>query len=150
VSERAGVVAGWWAWLQFGWKRYAVRVKGKYDGGDNTWLKCRGGPGEWAVAFHGTNHCNLPGILSGGFKVGPRQLYKREVGAGVYVTPYMKTARGYASRTSLNFNGESRRVEVVLQCRVRPSAIKQTSRDDYWVINDPADIRPYGVLMRDV
>lgn len=81
--------------------------------------------------------------------MGPRQLYRKEVGTGVYVTPHMKTASIYASRTKLKFNGANRRVEVVLQCRVRPSAIKQTSRQDYWVINDPANVRPYGVLMRD-
>ena len=31
--------------LPVGWKRYAVKVKGKYDGGDNTWLRQRGDPG---------------------------------------------------------------------------------------------------------
>jgi|EP01043_Picozoa_sp_COSAG02_P046648 hypothetical protein len=31
--------------LPIGWKRYAVNVKGKYDGGDNTWLRQRGDPG---------------------------------------------------------------------------------------------------------
>jgi hypothetical protein len=30
--------------LPFGWKRYAVNVLGKYDNGDNTWLRCDGTP----------------------------------------------------------------------------------------------------------
>ena len=33
-------------------------------------------------------------------------------------------------------------MRIVLQCRVRTSAIKKTSRREYWVINNPADIRP--------
>ena len=83
--------------LPFGWKRYAVRVKGKYDGGDNTWLKCRGGPGEWAVAYHGTDHCNLPSILAGELRPGSMQVYQSEVGRGIYVTPHMKDATDYAN-----------------------------------------------------
>jgi hypothetical protein len=83
--------------LPYGWKRYAVRVKGKYDRGDNTWLKCRGGPGEWAVAYHGTDHCNLPSILAGELRPGSGQVYQSEVGRGVYVTPNMKDATEYAN-----------------------------------------------------
>ncbi len=152
--------------LPFGWKRYAVKVKGKYDGGDNTWLRQSGGPGEWAVAYHGTDHCNLPSILAGGLRAGSHQEHEWEVGRGVYVSPYMKDAADYSSVrrvpvpllhlraeqlsggasieqvTRLEHNGVMRNVRIVLQCRVRTSAIKKTSRTEYWVLNDPADIRP--------
>ncbi len=152
--------------LPFGWKRYAVRVKGKFDGGDNTWLRQRGGPGEWAVAYHGTDHCNLPSILAGGLRVGGGQWYESQVGRGVYVSPYMKDAADYScvrsvplavlkrraeqlsagasieQVTPLEHDGVTRNVRIVLQCRVRTSAIKKTSKRGYWVINDPADIRP--------
>merc|ERR1719186_1254814 len=47
----------------YGWKRYAIKVKGKYE--DDDWLgtlgsvKCnnkrtQGDTGEWCVAYHGT------------------------------------------------------------------------------------------------
>ena len=35
-----------------------------------------------------------------------------------------------------------------MQCRVKPTAIRVCSRNPYWVINDPKDIRPYGILLR--
>jgi hypothetical protein len=44
--------------------------------------------------------------------------------------------------TRLQHNGEARNVRIVLQCRVRTSAIKKTSKKAYWVLNNPADIRP--------
>eukprot|EP01048_Picozoa_sp_COSAG05_P022081 COSAG05_NODE_4279_length_1585_cov_2.716016_1_plen_281_part_00 len=59
--------------LPFGYMRYAVRVKDKYDDGSNTWLGMRNKPGEWAVAYHGTDHCNLPGILANGLHPGGAQ-----------------------------------------------------------------------------
>ena len=51
-----------------GWKRFALRVKGKYDGGDDGWLKMDGGPSEWAVAYHGTAMKVVPLIVKGGFR----------------------------------------------------------------------------------
>ena len=136
--------------LPYGYQRFAVGVKGKYDSGNNTWLRNSGGSGEWAVAYHGTQHCNLPGILSGGFQVGPRQAYANEVGRGVYVTPHIRTAEMYTRVTNLSHNGEQKNVRIILQCRVRPSAIRKTTDSrGYWVINDPADVRPYGVLMKE-
>ena len=36
------------------WTRVGLRVKGTYDNGDDSWLSCTGGSGEWAVAFHGS------------------------------------------------------------------------------------------------
>jgi len=102
---------------------------------------------EWAVAYHGTDHCNLPGILSGGLRAGSGQVYQNEVGRGIYCTPYMSDAEAYASKTTLQHNGETRTVQIVLQCRVRPSAIKKTSREGYWVINNPKDIRPCALAL---
>ncbi|CAE8585311.1 unnamed protein product, partial [Polarella glacialis] len=46
-------------------------------------------------------------------------------------------------------------VQIVLQLRVRPSAIRKVStgtdfEKKYWVINDPQDMRAYGVLIREL
>lgn len=35
---------------------------------------------------------------------------------------------------------------MILQCRVKPNKIKMAS-NNIWVINQPQDIRPYGVLL---
>lgn len=132
--------------LPFGWKRFAVDVRGKFDGGNNAWMGNAGKPGEWAVAYHGTHHQFLAPILDKGLKPGARQAFAGKVGTGVYCTPVLSTAQGYSSEVELSANGKTRKVSIILQCRVRPEAIKRAT-DDYWVINDPADIRPYGVLV---
>lgn len=131
--------------VPLGWKRYAVRVAGNYDDGDNAWMSLDGREGEWAVAYHGTHHEALAPIVLDGLKAGSRQMFQKEVGKGVYVTPLLRTAQAYAEEVCL----DGHRVQFVVQCRVRPSAIKICSRADYWVINDSKDLRPYGILVRD-
>lgn len=137
--------------LPVGWKRFAVQVKGAYDDGDNGWL--REDESGWAVAYHGTSKEGLGGILCTGFRVGERQKFAKDTGAGVYCTPIIDVAQHYSKPTLLR----GRSVQIVLQLRVRPSAINPV-RDPgaheferkYWVINNPDDIRAYGVLIREL
>jgi len=136
--------------LPVGWKRFAVSVKGLYDNGDNSWLK--EDDSGWAVAYHGTAGDSLPGILCAGFRVGDRQKFEKETGAGIYCTPWIDVAQHYSKPKML----EGHSVQVVLQLRVRPSAIKLITdpkatefERKYWVINNPDDIRAYGVLIRE-
>eukprot|EP00930_Biecheleria_cincta_P044929 TRINITY_DN30958_c0_g1_i1.p1 TRINITY_DN30958_c0_g1~~TRINITY_DN30958_c0_g1_i1.p1 ORF type:complete len:1064 (-),score=169.11 TRINITY_DN30958_c0_g1_i1:63-3254(-) len=133
--------------LPFGWKRFAVDVKGEYDDGDNKWLGS--GDGSWAIAYHGTSEEGLAGILATGFRVGPRQKFAGECGSGVYCTPFVEVAADYAPRN--NIRGHI--IQIVLQLRIKPSAIKRVTtgtdfENKYWVINDPADMRAYGALIR--
>ncbi|CAJ1399116.1 unnamed protein product [Effrenium voratum] len=137
--------------LPVGWKRFAVQVKGVYDDGDNGWL--REDESGWAVAYHGTSKEGLGGILCTGFRVGDRQKFAKEAGAGVYCTPTIQVAQHYSKPTLLR--GHS--VQIVLQLRVRPSAINPITdpkahefERKYWVINNPDDIRAYGVLIREL
>lgn len=137
--------------LPFGWKRFAVHVRGAYDDGDNSWL--REDENGWAVAYHGTSKEGLPGILSAGFQVGDRQKFADDVGTGVYCTPTIEVAQHYSKPTLLK--GHS--VQIVLQLRVKPESIRPVSdpkvtdfERKYWVINNPANIRAYGVLIREL
>lgn len=134
-----------------GWKRFAVSVKGQYDKGDNSWLK--EDETGWAVAYHGTAKESLPGILCTGFKVGGRQKFSDEIGAGVYCTPEIRVAQHYSRPQYVDGHA----VQIVLQLRVRPTAIKRIEdwkatdfERKYWVINNPADVRAYGVLIREL
>mmetsp|Transcript_105996 Transcript_105996/g.330585 ORF Transcript_105996/g.330585 Transcript_105996/m.330585 type:complete len:386 (+) Transcript_105996:136-1293(+) len=136
--------------LPVGWKRFAVNVKGQYDSGDNSWLK--EDDSGWAVAYHGTAKDSLPGILCAGFRVGSRQKFEKETGAGVYCTPWIEVAQHY-SKPQVH---KDHCVQIVLQLRVKPSAIrliKDKKATDfekkYWVINNPEHIRAYGVLIRE-
>lgn len=137
--------------LPVGWKRFAVQVKGVYDDGDNSWL--REDESGWAVAYHGTSKEGLGGILCTGFRVGDRQKFAKSTGAGVYCTPIIDVAQHYSKPALIR--GHS--VQIVLQLRVRPSAINPVTtpgahefEKKYWVINDPDDIRAYGVLIREL
>eukprot|EP00927_Polykrikos_kofoidii_P037988 TRINITY_DN3220_c0_g2_i1.p1 TRINITY_DN3220_c0_g2~~TRINITY_DN3220_c0_g2_i1.p1 ORF type:complete len:628 (+),score=126.36 TRINITY_DN3220_c0_g2_i1:77-1885(+) len=135
--------------LPVGWKRFAVKVQGQYDGGNNRWLK--EDESGWAVAYHGTSGKSLPGILATGFKAGPRQKFAKETGAGIYCTPWVDVAQHYSKPQAL----EAHSVQVVLQLRVKPSAIKKVTEaptdfeNKYWVINNTDEIRAYGVLIRE-
>lgn len=136
--------------LPIGWKRFAVNVKGQYDDGNNDWL--REDETGWAVAYHGTSGDSLPGILCSGFHVGDRQKFEKDTGAGIYCTQWIDVAQHYSKPQRL----EGRWVQIVLQLRVKPSAIRPITdakatdfERKYWVVNDPSDIRAYGVLIRE-
>lgn len=141
-----------------GFYGFAVNVLGKYDGGNNDWMKLEGNPGEWAVAYHGTKVDGFPQILTSGFRAGAGQAYRSHrcvktgapIGTGVYCTPGLPIAEGYAGEGH-DFNG--RKIIFVMQCRVNPAKIKHchdyaTNPNAYWVLNDPKDIRPYRVLIK--
>mmetsp|Transcript_35525 Transcript_35525/g.79649 ORF Transcript_35525/g.79649 Transcript_35525/m.79649 type:complete len:312 (-) Transcript_35525:42-977(-) len=94
----------------------------------------------------------------------------RKVGSGVFCTPNLTVAECYANgredrgseQKSMAVTIENRTLYFALQCRVRPEAIRRPHRhyafcsDEEvmgidgafeWVINDPDNIRPYGVLV---
>jgi len=135
--------------LPAGWMRFAVNVKGQFS--DNQWL--REDETGWAVAYHGTSGTSLPGILHSGFNVGSRQKFAKETGAGVYTSPLIDVAQHYCKPQLV----DGHYVQIVLQIRVKPSAIRPVSdpkatefERKYWVINDSECLRPYGVLIREL
>lgn len=134
--------------IPVGWKRFAVKVAGKYDGGDNTWMRSDGKAGEWAVAYHGTKYASIGSILAReGLKAGPGQACSSTCGVGIYCTPDLAVALGYATQVQVTAGGQTHAMQFILQCRVRPEAIRRGAAT-IWVINNPRDIRPYGVLCK--
>lgn len=143
-----------------GWKRIALKVLDKY--GDNTWLGPNGirtysYPGEWPVSYHGTSEDGAKGIIQSHYKVGDRQLY----GRGIYSTPDLSQASGYARDFVSKTNGKTYR--MVLQNRINPAQRKICKRVDYWLVpvNDgtseeeerrivESSIRPYGILLKEM
>jgi len=160
----------------YGWKRFCIRVAGKYDNGDDTWLH------DWAVAYHGCPMNAVPLIMKQGFKLGGLQGAAncidvrdgKKVGKGIYCSPNLEVIECYANgEEGKNLDGTKKQpastldghtVFFALMCRVNPAAIRRPVRpfarcnDEEvmgingtfeWVINDPANIRPYAVLIRD-
>ncbi len=60
------------------WERDGLKVKNKYDNGNNEWLAMNGNPNEWAVSFHGIKNASyvIPKVLNEGMREGPGQKYK--------------------------------------------------------------------------
>ena len=65
-----------------------------------------GNPKEWAVAFHGIRGLQTfvgQGVINNGLLAGTNQAYEKHktasgelVGEGIYCTPYIEVAEGYA------------------------------------------------------
>ena len=139
----------------YGWKRYAVSVLNRYVNDD--WLGPDGirtgqASGEWPVSYHGTNKISAEKIVEEGYKIGPGAMY----GPGIYTSPSLEMVeRIYAKEFS--YVGKS--YKVALQNRVNPdrnghlkivSASQTGVGADYWVSPNEHDVRPYGVLFREV
>ncbi|KAL0207119.1 hypothetical protein P9112_012830 [Eukaryota sp. TZLM1-RC] len=139
----------------YGWNRIALKVKDKFNDG-NEWLGTQGlrtksNANEWPVSYHGTAHNSANTIANDGFNLskGRRFLF----GHGVYTTPDVEVAALYAP----TYEADGRRFKVVLQNRVNPASDrliiiskKKTKVGEYWVSKDDVDVRPYGLLIKEV
>ena len=148
-----------------GWKGYALNVKGKYDGGDDTWLDYDDREGVFAVAYLGLSNIwdnkdkymkylgevNLPEIL----KMNYQQTYKndydlrsprKKCGCGVYLFQDPKIAENSAGIIDII----GIRYKVLLMCRVNPKKIRQpVGYKNCWILNPtPDEIRPYRILVK--
>ena len=146
-----------------GWIGIGLKVKDKYDDGDNTWIGMNNSEGEWCVAYHGVGRFKesdevkkITGLIcNSSFKAGTGQIHDdcedmfhagKKVGKGVYCTPHIKTAERYAGKSIIN--GKS--YKTVLMVRVKPDKIRGClDSEDYWVVNGTTDeIRPYRILYK--
>ena len=132
-----------------GWSGHGLRVLQKYE--NDEWLGNTGGPGEWCVAYHGTNVGFAESILKSKLLPGTRQAHQackninkkcseEKVGIGIYVTPKIKIAEEYST--------EKDNYKCIFMCRINPNKFR-TCDFDYWVV-DPSDtdIRPYRLLIK--
>ena len=155
-----------------GWIGYGLRVKDMYDNGNNDWLEMDNNPNEWAVAYHGIGKAHntsdtekiTNSIIKGGdfkngaFLVGNGQGCKdfddvrhpgQKVGKGVYCTPDINVAEGYAGQSSF-VNGK--RYKMVFMMRVKPDKIR-TSKESpkEWILDGTTnEMRPYRILLKKV
>ena len=136
-----------------GWKRYAVRAVGRYENDD--WLGPNGirtsqASGEWPVSYHGTNKESAERIVEEGYEIGPGNAF----GDGIYTSPSLEMVeRDYARE----FNCDGKRYKIALQNRVNPNghlkivdASINGSGADFWVSPNENDVRPYGILVREI
>ncbi|RIB27168.1 hypothetical protein C2G38_2137941 [Gigaspora rosea] len=127
-----------------GWKRFALKVSGKYDNGNNRWLGTDAN--AWPVSYHGTNKNNSKSIAEEGFLLskGKRFAY----GHGIYS---ISVAKLYASQ----FTFEGNNFLVVLQNRVNFKDLQKipkytTKIGEYWISKKDEDVRPYGICIKKI
>ncbi|RIB22093.1 hypothetical protein C2G38_1998868, partial [Gigaspora rosea] len=96
----------------YGWKRFGLKVAGKYDNGDDKWLGKD--KNSWPVSYHGTAKHNARSIAEDGYDLskGKRFAY----GRGIYSTPDIHIAEKYAEK----FEFEGSIYVMVFQNRVNP------------------------------
>ena len=154
--ERQGLRGGKIYKGPIGWTGHGLSVLDKYDGGNNTWLGMTGNtPGEWCVAYHGTNIQFAQSILITKLKAGGRQAYSgdddinhpgQKVGDRVYVTPEIEIAEGY----STSING----YKFVFMIRVNPKNLRipktnNKTNNVYWIVSGHSnDIRSYRLFIK--
>ena len=139
-----------------GWNGHGLRVSKKYDGGDDTWLGMDNSPGEWCVAYHGTNIKFAKSIIETNLRPGVNQYHKNcnninskcnleKVGIGIYVSPLPNTAELYSTLTN--------HYKCMFMCRINPNKFRTCAdtNKEYWVV-DPTeeDIRPYRLLIKKI
>lgn len=129
----------------YGWQRIALNVT-KY-GPDDTWLGATNKAGEWPVSYHGTGKYEAMSIAKEGFKLSKGRAFV--FGHGIYSTPSVDIAQGYASGKSYRAP-DGKTYFVVIQSRVNPATIEKKLEGCYWLSPKDEDLRPYGILIKEV
>ena len=146
-----------------GWIGYGLRVLDVYK--DNNWIGMCNGPGEWCVAYHGVARnqsksevARITGLIStSGFKPStsgaatndPDKRHPgKTCGLGVYCSPDINYAEGYAGITEFN----NKNYKCVLMLRINPEKIRQSTSwpKEYILDANPDEIRPYRILLKEV
>jgi hypothetical protein len=127
-----------------GWKRYAIKVFGKYE--NEAWLGSNDSPDEWPVSYHGTGHEAANSIAQVGYDL--TKHHRFVYGRGIYSTPNIDVAKAFAK----SFIQNEQEYLVVLQNRVNPKNTIKLSGDEigveeYWISPSAIDVRPYGVCI---
>lgn len=161
-----------------GWKRFAIKCRDNYadnkwlnmKGEEGEWAVAYHGTSMKVVPLIIKNGFRV-GAGQGAAKCKDVRTNK-QVGSGIYCTPNLQTVECYANGAEDKASENKEAAATIgghtlffaLQCRVRPGAILRPDRhfarnnDEEvmgvdgvfeWVVNDPRDIRPYAILVRD-
>ncbi|EAR87319.1 hypothetical protein TTHERM_00058310 (macronuclear) [Tetrahymena thermophila SB210] len=138
--------------LPFDYYGLGLRVLDKYP--QDGWINSDTSDSTWIVLFHSTRPESLQPILENGFKEGQGQRYEKslcrfgrgKVGKGVYFSDNIKNCEKFGSQISVC----GKDYQLVFQCRVNPKTVKSPSdKQSYYVVNEPKDIRPYRILIKE-
>jgi hypothetical protein len=129
------------------WYRKGIRVLYKYE--NNIWLG--EGNDAWPVAYHGTATTNALSILRNGLIAGGsndiRIVNGGVHGSGIYLSPdpLFSSSQRYAKPLIV----DGKRYQIMFQVRIKSSSIKKRSVN-IWTCDNSEDVRPYGILFREI
>ncbi|KAL4465864.1 hypothetical protein ABPG74_004101 [Tetrahymena malaccensis] len=139
--------------LPCGYYGLGLKVLGKYD--NDLWLKQDTSNDTWIPLFHSTQPQFAQNILDKGFlvKSDSRQRYENndcrfgrgKVGRGTYFSNKIQNCESYGTPIQIL----EKKFYLIFQCRVNPKTVR-SPRDmqEYFVSQDPKDIRPYRILIK--
>lgn len=125
----AGVVGGQGYYPPYGWKRYGFKVTGLYD--SEVWKETQGGPGEWAVVYHG-----LRPFFDSDQITAPRDC--------AFSAADLKQAE--VSQPLIPFDG--RYLKFAFQSKASPFSLHTESQGQVFSSPSDHDLRPFGFLMK--
>ena len=99
---------------------------------------------EWPVSYHGTDEMAALNIAAQGFDLNKGRRFK--FGRGIYSTPDPRIAEQYA--TINKFKGK--KYKVLIQNRVNMAETEFISDMNYFVTKNEDNIRPYGLLFKEI
>ncbi|KAL4464751.1 hypothetical protein ABPG74_011312 [Tetrahymena malaccensis] len=136
---------------------YGINIQKLYGQQDNMkWLSRDTDEDTYIVGYHGTKSiAAVQGIIANGFQAGARQACagylcpytNTQVGAGVYFGASIPVAYGYTSAIQIN----NERYRIIFQCRLNSRTVKGAlsvgTQNEYYVVNNPRDIKIYRILL---
>jgi len=147
-----------------GWTRYGLKVLGKYD--NDYWLHPFQHPQNWFRAFHGTGSATNDDFdnnnqvadqryapvdaLSSIYRTGFRLARVKAYGPGVYCSPNpLVPENDYVRKVPVETENGTKYYKCMLQVAVHPDGVTFHRNNSVWVVADPKNIRPYGILIKE-
>mmetsp|Transcript_152974 Transcript_152974/g.285042 ORF Transcript_152974/g.285042 Transcript_152974/m.285042 type:complete len:640 (-) Transcript_152974:274-2193(-) len=104
-----------------GWVRFALKVCSDEEFATRF--------ADWGYLYHGTNSKHVGPILASGFKASKGLCFCGKDDSAVYMSPSIEYC-GHPRYGCIDYNPETRKwTQVVLQCRVKPSAVWQRRQE---------------------
>ena len=155
-----------------GWYGIGLKVKGKYDNGDNSWLDYKNKEGEFAIAYLGINNLlnekafiigDLNNITTSLYEINStfinERIYRddqnlrkstknKKCGDGICLFQNPEYAENSAGIVDLY----GYRIKIMLMCRVNSQKIRQPKKyPQCWILNPTLDeVRPYRILIKKI
>jgi len=152
-----------------GWTRYGLQVLNRFSDG-NEWLEPFGNPRVWYRAFHGTGRASADDFkksnqtfndqtkqfasvdaMASIHKTGFRKARVHAYGEGVYCSPDPTfPEKGYVGEVQMNTEHGPKRYRCMMMVAVNPDGVIFTKIPEIWVVSESENIRPYGILIKEV